>query len=200
MKTASPGMVMPLALVLCSLLALLVLSMQQLRSQPTGLIQARLDALRHREWAWVGLRAALADVHAPRGDSRHPTDATDANPVTASSLPASVAQWRRWWASGAPPHCTEGICAQLSDTHLRQSWLGQSAGVALTTHAWTSEPLTYWIEPLLLAQPQAEAQLVFRITVRAGPQVWQGWWRPATPLSTPNAQGEWLSLLPLEDG
>ena len=45
MKTASPGMVMPLALVLCSLLALLVLSMQQLRSQPTGLIQARLDAL-----------------------------------------------------------------------------------------------------------------------------------------------------------
>lgn len=199
MKSTSSGMVMPLALVLCSLFAVLVLSMQQLNLQQPGLIQARLDTLRQREWAWVGLRAALIDVHAPRIDVRHPTETEDAASLLANSLPATVSQWRRWWSKALPQQCNEGICVDLQDAHLRATWVDKTSGITLNLATWTQDGLVYWIEPLLLNQDSADVQLVFRITVRSGPQVWQGWWRPTAPLSTPQPQGEWLSLLPLED-
>ena len=199
MKPNSSGMVMPLALVLCSLFALLVLSMQHLNLQQPALIQARLDTLRQREWAWVGLRAALMDVHAPRVDERHPTETAEAESLLFNSLPATEAQWRRWWSKALPQQCKEGICADLQDAHLRATWLNKTSGIPLKLATWTQDELVYWIEPLLLNQGSDHAQLVFRITVRSGPQVWQGWWRPTSPLSTPHAQGEWLSLMPLEN-
>lgn len=199
MTTRSQGMALPLVLILCSLLASLVLSMQSQVLQQPGLIAARLEPLRQREWAWVGLRAALADIHAPRGDARHPIDGADAGLTQAASLPNSVDQWRRWWSKATPQQCTQGICADLDLRPTRQAWMTQTSGVPLSVQAWSPEPLSYWIEPLLMTPGPGESQLVFRITVRSGPQIWQGWWLPTVPLSNLEPQGEWLSLFSLED-
>lgn len=201
LRSEGGSVVLPQSLMIASLLGVLALSLQHTVAQQTAPLQARLDALRQREWAWVGLQAALTDIHAPRGDARHPPKASSpaASPSRNSPfVPIDLAQWQAHSATLPLDTCLQGLCTELREAQWADSWRQRNDGVSLVAGSASPWPLMYWIEPLRLQSAKAEEQLVFRITVLSGPQVWQGWWRPTSPLTAPSIQGEWLSLLTLE--
>ncbi len=193
-------MVLPQSLMIASLLGMLVLALQHTVTQQTASVQARLDGLRQREWAWVGLQAALRDIHAPRTDARHPAQVSPAPtplPVQALFIPGDLSQWQTAWSTAMPNQCHQGLCTELTQAQDPQSWTRRLDGVSLPPTTESPWPLMYWIEPLRLESTPTGSRLVFRITVTSGPQVWQGWWLPQVA-SDPTVQGEWLSLLRLE--
>lgn len=195
---ASAAMALPLALMMCGGLSLAALALWSATTGGLSALEAQLSVLRQREWAWVGLKAAVVDIHAPRVDARHPQQLGDTAPTT-RFVPRTVAEWSRWPASPGP--CQSGLCPEQSAPQSPSTWAQRVDGQDLPLQGRGAFRLTYWIEPLLQVQADASEALAFRITVRVDDRLWQAWWRPHMPFvadqATGEALGEWLSWLEL---